>query len=130
MSSQKSLFVVTTIVEAITGLALAFRPATTLWLFFGADTVSFESLAICRLCGAALVAIALSCWCARSGSLDRASCGGLWGMLVYNLGAVAVLGLVGIGGQSVGLALWPGVVAHLALTAWSVNYLFNKQLST
>jgi hypothetical protein len=42
--------------QSITGLALAFRSATTLWLFYGAETVSLESIVICRFCGAALLA--------------------------------------------------------------------------
>jgi hypothetical protein len=48
-------------------------------------------------------------------------------MVLYNLGAVAILGAAGIWSQPVGVALWPAVVLHAAMTVWCiVNLLSGK----
>ena len=42
-------------------------------------------------------------------------------MVLYNLGAVVILGAAGIRSQPVGIALWPAVVLHAAMTVWCVR---------
>ena len=54
-------------------------------------------------------------------------------MVIYNLGVALILGAAGIGADRVGVALWPAVVLHTAMTAWciwcivSVQYLSNAE---
>lgn len=42
-------------------------------------------------------------------------------MVLYNLGAVVILGIAGIRSQAVGIALWPAVVLHAGMTVWCVT---------
>ncbi len=46
-------------------------------------------------------------------------------MVLYNLGASIVLGADGIGSQPVGIALWPAVVLHAAMTVWCIASLLG-----
>ena len=48
-------------------------------------------------------------------------------MVLYNLGAVIILGTIGISGQSAGIALWPAVVLHTAMTVWCVVCLVDAK---
>jgi hypothetical protein len=41
-------------------------------------------------------------------------------MVLYNLGAVVILGAAGLQSQSVGIALWPAVVLHAAMAVWCI----------
>ena len=47
-------------------------------------------------------------------------------MTLYNLGAVIILAAAGVGAHLVGVALWPAVVVHVALTVWCVACLVRK----
>jgi hypothetical protein len=42
---------------------------------------------------------------------------GISAMLLYNLGAAAILGVAGIRSQPVSIALWPAVVLNAGITA-------------
>ena len=41
-------------------------------------------------------------------------------MVLYNLGAAVILAAFGIESRRVGVALWPAVVLHTAMTVWSI----------
>ena len=73
-----------------------------------------------RVGGAGLLAIGVACWFARDDSGSRAQHGLLWAMLVYNVGACAVLAFAGSASASstAGIALWPGVALHAGMTSW------------
>jgi hypothetical protein len=45
-------------------------------------------------------------------------------MVLYNLGAVIILGSAGI--RLRGIALWPAVVLHTAMTVWCIVCLLRK----
>jgi hypothetical protein len=47
-------------------------------------------------------------------------------MVLYNLGAVVILGAAGIRSQPVGIALWPAIVLHAVMTIWCVTSLLRK----
>jgi hypothetical protein len=80
------------------------------------DTPSAPTVA--RLAGAALLSLGLACWLARRDT-SRAAKGLVSAMVLYNLGAVLILGATGIRSpQPVGIALWPAVVLHAGMTVW------------
>jgi hypothetical protein len=47
-------------------------------------------------------------------------------MILYNLGAMLVLGAAGLSPQPVGIGLWPAVILHAVMTVWCVTSLFRK----
>jgi hypothetical protein len=99
--------------EAATGLALLLAPAIVARLLLGLDDPTGVALVIARVTGIALIGLGLSCW---PGSTALA------GMLTYSGGVTLYLALVGLGGEWVGVLLWPAVVLHAVLTgllAWA-----------
>jgi hypothetical protein len=42
-------------------------------------------------------------------------------MVLYRLGVAVILGTAGIRSQPVGVALWPAVVLHAAMTVWCIR---------
>jgi hypothetical protein len=51
-------------------------------------------------------------------------------MVIYNLGVAVILGAVGIRSQPVGVALWPAVVLHVAMTVWCIINLLSGKLGS
>ena len=49
-----------------------------------------------------------------------------WDTAPYRGGAVVILGIAGIRSQPVGVALWPAVVLHTAMTVWCITSLLRK----
>jgi hypothetical protein len=118
MRSQGKLFIATAIIEVGTGLSLVSLPALAIGLLLGVREPSPEALIVGRVGGAALLAIGVACWLARDDRGGRSQHGLLWGMLIYNLGACAVLTSAGSMLRMAGVALWPGVVLHAAMAIW------------
>jgi hypothetical protein len=118
MSSQRKLFIVTALIEVGAGLSLAFLPAQVIWLLIGVGHPATEALIVGRVAGVALLAIGVACWIARDDSGSRSQHGLLWGMLIYNIGTCSVLALAGSVTSMSGVALWPAVAFHAALTIW------------
>src|SRR5262245_11972633 len=73
-----------------------------------------------RLAGAALVAIAVASWPARGDRGSPAQRGLVMGLLSYDVAAAALLTHAALQWDMRGVALWPAVVAHVGLAAWSV----------
>jgi hypothetical protein len=118
MRSQGKLFITTALIEVGAGLSLMCLPVLAIWLLFGIGEPSSEALIVGRLGGAGLLAIGVACWLARDDFGSRAQHGLLWGMLTYNIGACSVLAIAGSMMQMSGVALWPEVLLHAALTFW------------
>lgn len=104
---MKRLLIVTTVVEAAAGLALLAIPAATVSLLLGVPLDSPGGLVAGRIAGAALCALGI----ASATSL-------IAGMLVYNLGTVAILLHAALRLKFDGVLLWPAIVAHLGLAVW------------
>jgi hypothetical protein len=128
---QRYLILVMTALELIAGLGLLLFPGIALDALLGAGTISAEAIAVARLAGVALIALGVMC---HSGAAGLISWWVLAGMLVYNVGATAVLAYVGAGLGLSGPLLWPAVLLHAALTIWvlislrTVVYPPNNQL--
>jgi len=122
---MKILQIVSGLIEAGAGLALLAAPSTAMKLLFGSPLDSTAGLALGRLAGAALLALGVACLLAVADSKSRAARGLVVALLLYNLGAVAVLASAGFGGKALGELLWPAVGLHTVMTVWCVRALIG-----
>jgi hypothetical protein len=97
---------------ATTGLFLIIAPMLFGWLILGAE-LSEPGQALGRLAGITLIAFALGCWPTAAPSSYPAS--SFRALLIYNLVATLYLLYLGIGGNLVGILLWPAVALHAVL---------------
>jgi uncharacterized membrane protein (UPF0182 family) len=124
---MKILHTVTALLELGAGLALLALPSMTVQLLIGAPLDTHAALTLGRVAGAALLAIGVANWLARYDAQSCAARGLTTGMVFYNLGAVTILGIAGISAQPVGIALWPAVILHAAMTVWCIVALLKNQ---
>ena len=117
---MKYLLIVTAIIEAGAGAALICSPSAIVMLLLGSPLDTPAAVALGRLAGVALLALAVACWLAHYDEQSHAARGVVSAMLLYNLGAVMVLASAGIRAPSVGIALWPAVALHAAMAAWCI----------
>jgi hypothetical protein len=115
---MKYLLVLTAIFESATGLALLLTPALVASLLFGVGLDAPIGMVVARIAGAALLALGVACWLARDEGRGRSVLGLIVALLLYNLAATVVLIHAGFGLNLSGIALWPAVVAHVALAFW------------
>jgi hypothetical protein len=101
------------VVEGITALGLMIVPRVVVWLLFGAD-IDATAIALARVAGIALFSLSLGCWMGRREA--GAKTPSLAAMLTYNILVTPYLLYLGIGGQLIGILLWPAVVVHAAFT--------------
>jgi hypothetical protein len=104
--------------EAATGVALLVSPSLLVELLLGTAPGSAAGVTVSRVAGAALLALGLACWLARQDAAGRAASGLIVAMLLYNAAVAAILVLAWTGQGLSGVALWPVVLAHVALAAW------------
>lgn len=124
---MKHLLIVTAVLEAGAGVALACCPSAAVVLLLGAPLETSAAVTLGRVAGAALLALGVASWLARCDSRSRAARGVVGAMVLYNLGAVVILGAAGIRSQPVGVALWPAVVLHAGMTVWCVTSLLKER---
>jgi hypothetical protein len=123
-----ALHKVTALVEISTGLGLIAVPAVVVRLLLGAE-IAGAAIPLGRMAGVALFSLGVACWLA---SFDVQSCaarGVVTAMVIYNLGAVLVLGAAGLQSQPTGILLWPAVILHAAMSVWCIASLFRKPAS-
>ena len=101
--------------EAATGLVLAVAPSFLVELLLGAAPGTAAGTTVSRVAGVAILAIGVACWLAREDAAGRAARGLIAAMLLYNTAVVAILVLAWTSQGLAGVALWPVVLAHLAL---------------
>jgi quinol-cytochrome oxidoreductase complex cytochrome b subunit len=121
----KALYTATSVIEAGAGIALLCFPSTAAQLLLGAPLEAPAALTVARVGGAALLTLGVAAWLARSDRQSPASRGFITAMVLYNLAAAFILGGAGVGSQQVGIALWPAVVLHAAMTVWCVVSLYQ-----
>jgi hypothetical protein len=120
------LLKLTALIEAATGFGLIVIPSVVVRLLLGSPLDAPAAVTLGRVGGAALCALALACWLARDDTQSRAARGLVAAMVLYNLGAVVILGTAGIRSQPVGIGLWPAVILHAVMTIWCVTSLLRK----
>ena len=123
---MKRLLIVTAIIESGAGLALLSCPSPAVALLLGSPLDTPAAVALGRLAGTTLLALGVACWLAKHDAQSCAARGLIAAMTIYNFGAVVVLGAAGIRSQPVGLALWPAVILHAAMTFWCAVGLLRK----
>jgi len=109
---MRKLLVLGAALEAAMGLALMIDPPVVTRLLLG-DGVSGTALPLSRVAGIGLLSLGLACW---PGAVRLGGHPALRGLLCYNLLATIYLLYLGIGGEWVGVLLWPGVALHAVLT--------------
>jgi hypothetical protein len=117
---MKHLFLVTALIEAGAGAALLGVPSLVVALLLGSPLDAPAAVALGRVAGAALLALGVANWFAHYDHASRAARGVVAAMVLYNLGSVVILGRAGMGASRVGVALWPTVLIHAAMTAWCI----------
>ena len=120
---MKMLFVVTALLEAITGVALIVSPGPPVSLLVGAVLETPSGLIVARVAGAALLALGLACWLARDDGRSRAARGLVGAILLYDAATAAVFVYAGLGLKLSATGLWPAVVLHGALALWCIGSL-------
>lgn len=104
--------VVAAAVEVGTALVLLIRPTLFMRLLFGVAPPGV-GVALGRLAGIALIALALACWPRQNVRSEANSA--LLALLVFSLLAALYLVYVGIRGELVGVLLWPAAATHAGL---------------
>lgn len=124
---MKRLLMLSAVIELGAGLALLCYPSAAVKLLLGAPLDGAAALVVARVGGAGLLALGVACWLAYYDDKSRAARGVVNAMVLYNLGAVGILGAAGLGSQPVGVALWPAIVLHAAMTVWCVASFLENQ---
>lgn len=112
---MNKLLGISAIAEAATGLAMAVVPSLVARLLLGAQ-LSGVAVPVARVAGIALFSLGIACW---PGKESRGT--GLLGMMVYSLLVTLYLLYLGLGGEWVGLLLWPAIGLHALQTALLVR---------
>jgi len=121
---MKRLLALAAVLETVTGLALIIEPTIVARLLLGADVFG-AGAAVGRVAGFALVSLGLACWPGRDPASRPAPA--VRAMLTYNSLITCYLVFLGIGGQFVGVLLWPAVAIHGLLTLLLVRERFRTQ---
>jgi len=119
--TTKTLVIASSTIEAATGLTLIADPGLFVRLLLGAD-LSGSGIAVGRLAGMALVALALACW----PSEDDATAQATSALLTYNFMAAVYIGYLGTGGGFVSYLLWPACALHTLLALLLVRPAYAK----
>ena len=111
--SSRLLFNASAITEGVVGIALLAAPASVIGLLLG-DGLSPTGAAVSRMLGIGLLAVGISAWetVEQTGySAPRV------GICTYNVGAAALLSILGTLGGMNGILLWPAAVLHASFGA-------------
>jgi len=123
---MRRLLIATAVFETGAGVALVSIPSVVVTLLVGAPLTTPAAVTVARVGGAGLLALGVACGLARNDAASGAGRALVVAMLVYNVGAVVILGYAGIWLRPVGVALWPAVTLHGAMAVWCVNGLLRN----
>ena len=111
---------VTAVFEGATGIALLLAPTGVFALLFSGRAIGPDIALMGRVAGVAVLGLGVASWLARGHGGGRTQRRMLRGLLVYNVAASVALAFVGIILNMTGILLWPAVLFHVALTAWTM----------
>ena len=115
------------VIELGAGLGMLLLPSPLAVILLGSSLDTAVSATVARVAGLALIALGISCWFVRYDGKGRAARGVLGAMVLYNIGACALLVFVGAGLQLTGIGWWPAVLVHGALGVWCVASLIREK---
>jgi hypothetical protein len=130
---MKILLAITAILEGIFGITLLIIPVGVISILLHTPLETAGGLFAARLCGAAIITIAICCWKARGFESHQAAIAVITAMLFYNFAAAAVLVYAGIRLGLQSPLIWPAIVGHAALGFWCgvlVWFSMRKQASS
>jgi len=114
----RTLLIVTAVVEAAAGIALAASPSLVASLLVGSHLDTLTGMLVGRLAGIALLTLGLACWLARNNQQNRVGAGPVAAMLFYNIAVGALLAYARLGLGLSAIGLWPVVALHAILALW------------
>lgn len=127
---MKTLLITKAVVESIVGFVFVVLPSTFIYLLLGQSLDEPEGIAGVRMFGAAILALGIACWLARTDSGSPAAKGLIVALLFYDLATITILLSARFEVGLSGLLLWPAVAGHLALAAFSVRCLRPGRVKT
>jgi hypothetical protein len=121
------LLALAALLEAATGVALMIDPSLVVRLLLG-EGVSGPALALGRVGGFGLFSLGLACWQQTNPPGSPA----IAALFAYNMLVTIYFLYLGIGGEWVGILLWPAVLLHgmvtLLLVGWWLRNRHRKLL--
>jgi hypothetical protein len=126
-SLQKKFLIVTSFLEGSTGLVLMSAPSFVVNLLLGSPLADPIGEIIAKVGGVAVVSLALACWFSRKSESIN---GLVIALLFYNLASIVLLTYAGLYENLNGIALWPAVAIHIAMTLWSAKCLSFTKLKS
>jgi hypothetical protein len=123
---MKTLLIVTALLEAAAGFALAASPSLVIPLLIGSPLDTRSGSVVGRLAGVALLTLGLVCWLARNDQQSRVTAGPVAAMLFYNVAVATLLAYARLGLDLSGIGLWPTVALHTALALWCIACLRTR----
>ena len=118
--NSKLLFKASAIAEILAGLAFLVAPTLIIGLLLG-EGVGPIGIAVARVLGIGLLSVGVAAW--ESPGQDSRLAPRV-GLCVYNVGAAAVLAMLGAYGGMNGVLLWPGAILHGLIGAamlWAIS---------
>ena len=122
----RTLLIVTALLEAAGGFALAASPSLLIPLLIGSPLDIRSGSVVGRLAGVAVLTLGLVCWLARNDQQSRVTAGPVAAMLFYNVAVATVLVYARLGLDLSGIGLWPTVALHAALALWCIECLRTR----
>src|SRR5579863_55986 len=123
---MKSLHTASALIELGAGLALLSCPSVAVSFLIGTPLEGPAGVTAARVCGAALLTLAVACWLARGDTQSRSANGLVAAMLFYDAAVAAVLAFAALGNGLYGVALWPAVILHAVMGIWCVACLPHR----
>jgi hypothetical protein len=123
---MRTLLIVTALLEATAGFALAASPSFVVLLLLGSPLDTRSGSVVGRLAGVALLTLGLACWLARNDQQNRVTAGPAAAMLFYNIAVATLLVYARLGLGLPGIGLWPTVALHAALALWCIACLRTR----
>ena len=123
---MRNFHIVSAVIEVGTGLGMITLPSVLAALLLAAMLTTSLEAVMARLAGVTLLALGVACWLAIGDAQSHAARGLVGAMVLYDVGAVAILLYAALGLGLSGVLLWPVVLLHVALAIWGVALLTGK----
>lgn len=124
---MKTLLIVTSLIESVTGLIFLILPSLLVSILLGLSVDSAVDLLLGRVVGAALLSLGVTCWLAHNDEKSVTTKGLTAAMLLYNIIVAILLAYAGLRVHLSGAGLWPTVLIHIAMAVWCIIVLWKMK---